>query len=44
MNGRYEMARLIVTSDRNGKSSVGLDRTIPSASFSSVPGFDPVLI
>ena len=38
------MTRLIVTSDRNGKSGVGLDRPIPSASFASVPGFDPALI
>ena len=38
------MTRLIVTSDRNGKSSVGVDRLIPSASFASVPGFDPALI
>jgi hypothetical protein len=38
------MTRLIVTSDRNGKSSVGVDRPIPSAAFASVPGFDPALI
>jgi quercetin dioxygenase-like cupin family protein len=38
------MTRLIVTSDRNGKSGVGLDRPIPSASFASAPGFDPALI
>ena len=38
------MTRLIVTSDRNGKSSVGVDRPIPSAPFASVPGFDPALI
>jgi len=38
------MTRLIVTADRNGKSSVGLDWPIPSASFASVPGFDPALI
>ena len=38
------MTRLIVTSDRNGKSSVGVDRLIPSTPFASVPGFDPALI
>lgn len=38
------MTRLIVTSDRNGKSSVGVDRAIRSAPFASVPGFDPALI
>ena len=38
------MARLIVTSHRNGKSCVGLDKPIPSKPFASVPGFDPALI
>ena len=38
------MTRLIVTSDRDGKSTVGLDKPLPSTPFASVPGFDPVLI
>ena len=38
------MARLIVTSNRNGKSTIGLDKPIPSTPFSSVPGFDSALI
>jgi hypothetical protein len=38
------MARLIVTSNRNGRSAVGLDKPVPSTPFASVPGFDPALI
>src|SRR5258705_12618297 len=38
------MARLIVTPHRNGKSTIGLDKPVPSAPFASVPGFDPALI
>jgi mannose-6-phosphate isomerase-like protein (cupin superfamily) len=38
------LARLIVTSHRNGKSSVALDESIPAKPFASVPGFDPALI
>ncbi|MES5488421.1 cupin domain-containing protein [Bradyrhizobium sp. INPA03-11B] len=38
------MARLIVTAHQNGKSSVGLDESIPAKPFASVPGFDPTLI
>ena len=38
------MARLIVTCNRNGKSTIGLDKPIPSAPFASVPGFDPALV
>jgi hypothetical protein len=38
------MARLIVTSHQNGKSSVGLEHSIPAKPFASVPGFDTTLI
>jgi hypothetical protein len=38
------MARLIVTANRNGKSTVGLDKPVPSTPFASVPGFDSALI
>ncbi len=38
------MARLIVTSDRNGKSTIGLDKPVPSTPFAYVPGFDPALV
>lgn len=38
------MARLIVTSHRDGKSSVGLDQSIPAIPFKSVPGFDTALV
>lgn len=38
------MARLIVTSHRNGKSSVGSDQSIPAMPFVSVPGFDTTLL
>ncbi len=38
------MTRLIVTSHLNGKSSVGLDQSIPAKPFASVPGFDAALI
>lgn len=38
------MARLIVTSHRNGKSLVGQDELIPTKPFASVPGFDTSLI
>jgi len=38
------MARLIVTSNRKGKSTVGLDKPFPSTPFASVPGFDPALL
>lgn len=38
------MTRLIVTSHRDGKSTVGIDQAIPSIPFASVPGFDPVLV
>jgi hypothetical protein len=35
---------MIVTTNRNGKSSVGLDDSIPTKPFASVPGFDTALI
>jgi len=38
------MTRLIVTSHRNGKSSVGLDQSLSAKPFESVPGFDSTLI
>jgi hypothetical protein len=38
------MARLIVTANQNGKSSIGVDKPIPSTPFKSVPGFDPALV
>lgn len=38
------MTRLIVTSHRNGKSSVGMDQSIPARPFASVPVFDTALL
>ncbi len=38
------MTRLIVTANRDGKSTVSLDKPLPSTPFASVPGFDPILI
>lgn len=38
------MSRLIVTSHHEGKSSTGLDRSIPARPFASVPGFDTALL
>ena len=38
------MPRLIVTSNQNGKSIIGVDKPIPSTPFESVPGFDAALI
>ena len=38
------MTRLIVTTNQNGKSSVGLDESIPTRPFASVPGFDTTLV
>ncbi|MBR0946576.1 MULTISPECIES: cupin domain-containing protein [Bradyrhizobium] len=38
------MSRLIVTSHKDGKSSIGLDQSIPAIPFKSVPGFDTALV
>ncbi|WFU41512.1 hypothetical protein QA640_02985 [Bradyrhizobium sp. CB82] len=38
------MTRLIVTSNRNGNSTIAVDGAIPVKPFAYVPGFDPALL